>query len=378
MKGHIRQRGKHSFELKFDAGRDPTTGKRKIQYASFKGTKREAQIKLAALITSVGADSYVEPSKSTVAEFVRARVTQWEAAGDISARTAQRYRQLVENQIAPHIGIKALQKLTRLDIEGWHNALHQDGLAARTIGHAHRVLSKALSDAESDGLVVKNVCKLRKAPKVAESEMVIVQDVPGLVNKMRSSNSGSRLYVPAMVALFTGMRLGEVLALRWNRVDLDGKVIQVREALETTKAGIRFKVPKTKAGRRDVTLPDLLVETLGEFRKEKLELRLKLGAGRLPDDALLFANLEGEPLQPSNVSSDWGELADRIGVPDVTFHGLRHTHASQLIDRGVDIVTISKRLGHAKPSVTLAIYAHMFQKDDAKAAAAINAALSVS
>jgi hypothetical protein len=104
MKGHIRQRGKNSFELKFDAGRDPATGKRRIQYASFKGTKRQAQIKLAELITAVGAGSYVEPSKSTVAEFVRGRVDQWQAAGDISARTAQRYRQLVENQISPHIG----------------------------------------------------------------------------------------------------------------------------------------------------------------------------------------------------------------------------------------------------------------------------------
>jgi integrase len=372
MKGHIRQRGKHSFELKFDAGRDPTTGKRKIQYASFKGTKRQAQIKLAELITAVDQSKYVQPTKSTVAEFVRARVDQWQAAGDISARTAQRYRQLVENQIAPPLGAKALQKLTRLDIEGWHNSLHQGGLAPRTIGHAHRVLSKALSDAESDGLVVRNVCKLRKAPKVAESEMVIVQDVPGLVAKLR----GCRLCVPAMTALFTGMRLGEVLALRWGRVDLDGKVIQVREALEPTKAGIRFKVPKSKAGRRDITLPDLLVDTLREFRKAQLEMRLAMGLGKLPDDALLFANLGGEPLQPSNVSSDWGELAGRLGMPEVTFHGLRHTHASQLISSGVDIVTVSKRLGHAKPSVTLAIYAHMFQKDDAKAAAAINAALS--
>jgi len=370
MKGHIRQRGRNSFELKFDAGRDPATGKRRIQYASFKGTKREAQIKLAALITSVGAGSYVEPSKSTVAEFVRGRVDQWQAAGDISARTAQRYRQLVENQIAPHIGSKVLQKLSRLDIEGWHNAL-QGGLAARTIGHAHRVLSKALSDAESDGLVVRNVCKLRKAPKVAESEMAIAQDVPGLVAKLR----GSRLYVPAMVALFTGMRLGEVLALRWGRVDLDSKVVQVREALEPTKAGIRFKAPKSKAGRRDITLPDLLVDTLREHRRAALEFRMQLGAGRLPDDALLFANLDGDPLQPSNVSSDWGDLAERLGIPDVTFHGLRHTHASQLIASDVDIVTVSKRLGHAKPSVTLAIYAHMFHTDDSKAAAAINATL---
>ena len=102
---------------------------------------------------------------------------------------------------------------------------------------------------------------------------------------------------------------------------------------------------------------------------------MKLGLGKLPSDALLFSTLEGGPLRPGNVSSDWGEIAESIGMPEVTFHGLRHTHASQLIASGVDIVTISKRLGHAKPSVTLAIYAHMFHTDDRKAAAAINAAL---
>ena len=106
-----------------------------------------------------------------------------------------------------------------------------------------------------------------------------------------------------------------------------------------------------------------------------LETRIKLGAGKLPADALLFSTLESGLLRPGNVSSDWGEIAASIGMPEITFHSLRHTHASQLIASGVDIVTISKRLGHAKPSVTLAIYAHMFHTDDRKAAAAINAAL---
>src|SRR5260370_40923144 len=188
MTGHVRRRGARSWEIKFDIGVDPLTGKRRIRYAAFKGTKREAQIKMAALITSVGTGSYVEPSKTTLADFVRARVDQWEAAADISARTAQRYRQLVENQIAPHIGGRARQKLSRLDIEGWHNSLHQSGLAARTIGHAHRVLGKALSDAESDGLVVKNVCRLRKAPKGADKEMVIVQDVPDFIAKIHGTH----------------------------------------------------------------------------------------------------------------------------------------------------------------------------------------------
>jgi len=371
--GHVRRRGERSWELKFDLGRDPATGKREIRYHSFKGTKREAQAKLVELIAAVGSGSYVAPSKMTVADFVRARIDQWEAAPDgITARTAQRYRQLIKSQIAPYLGAKRLQRLIRLDIEGWHNALHQSGLAARTIGHAHRLLHKALRDAESDGLVVKNVCRLQKTPKVAEREMVIVQDVPGFIAKIR----GSRLYVPALLALVTGMRFGEVLALRDRSVDLDKKVIHVREAVEETKAhGIRIKSPKTKAGRRDITLPDIAVEALSEHRRQLLETRMKLGIGKLPDNALLLTTLEGRPLRPCTASKDWGRVAESIGMPEITFHALRHTHASQLIASGVDIVTISKRLGHAKPSITLSTYAHMFDTDDRKAAAAINAAL---
>ena len=123
-----------------------------------------------------------------------------------------------------------------------------------------------------------------------------MQDVPALIEKL----AGSRLRVPAMVALFTGMRLGEVLALRWSRVNLDGKVIEVREALEQTKAhGIHFKVPKSKAGRRDITLPDILAHTLREHRKAVLELRMQLGAGKLPDSALLFGTIEGGCSRPT-------------------------------------------------------------------------------
>jgi integrase len=115
---------------------------------------------------------------------------------------------------------------------------------------------------------------------------------------------------------------------------------------------------------------------LREFRKEQLELRIKLGAGKLPDDALLFARLDGALPSQKRSSKAWSDFAAQIKMPDVAFHNLRHTHASQLIDESVDIVTISKRLGHAKPDITLRIYAHLFRKDDGKAAAAINAALN--
>src|SRR5262249_44661460 len=259
MKGHIRERSPGHWAIVIDV-RDPATGKRKRRWHSFRGTKREAQIECAKLIAAIGKDDYVEPSKVTVAEFMRARVNQWEAASDISARTAQRYRQLVENQIAPYLGTKVLRKLRPLDMEEWHTSLRnggrvhgQGGIAARTIGHAHRLLSKALRDAASNDLVTRNVAKQKPAPKVEDNaDKVIVQDVSDLVNKLRDW----RLGAAAMVALFTGMRLGEVLALRWNRVDLDAKVVQVREALEQTKAfGIRFKPPSRERGAATSRFP---------------------------------------------------------------------------------------------------------------------------
>jgi integrase len=376
--GHIRRRGANSFELKYEAGTDPRTGKRVTKFASVKGTKREAQIRLAELIAAVAAGSHIDTSKVTVAEFVRSRIDQWEASGNISAKTAARYRELHKSQIVPHIGAMVLQKVRPLHIEQWHTDLRTKGradgtggLAPRTIGHAHRVLSSALSDAAENDLVLRNVVQSKSPPKVPEGEMVIVQDVPGFIAELKASG---RLYVPAMVALFTGMRRNEVLALRWGRVDLDKNAIQVREALEATMShGIRFKTPKSKAGRRDITLPDILVAVLREHRRAQLELRVRLGAGRLHDNDLLFGDIDGNPISPTTFSARWGEFAERIGMPELTFHMLRHTHASQLIDQGVDIVTISRRLGHAKPDITLRVYAHRFQKDDSKAAAAINA-----
>ncbi len=118
MGGHIRRRGKHSWELKFDYGRDPLTGKRRIRYHNVKGTRKEAEMKLAELVLAVGKGSYVEKSKTTVADHVRARIDQWEAAEEIGAKTSERYRELLANQIAPFIGGKLVQKLKTTSSSG--------------------------------------------------------------------------------------------------------------------------------------------------------------------------------------------------------------------------------------------------------------------
>jgi len=148
----------------------------------------------------------------------------------------------------------------------------------------------------------------------------------------------------------------------------------VREAVEETKAGLRIKPPKSRAGVRDITLSAIVIEVLREHRRRQLEHRLMMGVGKLDNDALVFPRWDGSPQWPNAVSALWATTARELGL-SVSFHALRHTHASQLIDAGVDVVTIASRLGHSSPAITLQVYAHLFRKDDTKAAAAINAAM---
>jgi integrase len=374
--GTLDARGENSFRLRYRVN-----GKRFTK--AFHGSASDARKELRRLIRSGETGEHVDPSKITVAKHTSARIAQWEAAQEISAKTAERYRELLTNQIEPHIGDKLIQKLTTTDVESWHTTLRSHGrkdgsggLSNRTIGHAHRVLSKALSDGARHDLVTKNVAAQQGAPAGGNEEMVILTDER--VREMLTALKGRAVYPRAITLLFTGLRRGELLAGRWRHADIDaGKVLAVREALEETKAhGVRFKKPKTKNGIRDLSLPDIVVDALREYRKAQLELRMALGAGRLPDDALIFPALDGGPQSPRAFSAEWADVAASIGMSDITLQALRHTHASQLIDAGIDVVTISKRLGHANPGITLRIYAHLFRKRDDKAADAINAALA--
>src|SRR5262245_31604057 len=173
MRGNITRRGRSSWRLKVDL--PPADGVRKIQYITVRGSKRDAQAKLTALLASVGDGSFVEPSKLTVGEHVATRIAVWRDAGDIGNRTAERYGQLLTGQIAPRLGKIALQKLGTADIERWHATLRSAGLAGRTIHSAHRVLGKALADGVRHGLLSKNVCGRdgQRAPRVAVPEVEI-------------------------------------------------------------------------------------------------------------------------------------------------------------------------------------------------------------
>jgi integrase len=356
---------------------------------TFKGSRVEANRKLRELIGQADKGALPEPSKLTVAAYVEDRIKTWQTVPrknrePIGLKTAERARELLDNQIRPHIGDIALQKLSTTDIETWHGKLLTAGrvdgkpLHPRTALHAHRLLSKALDDALRHGLVVANVAAVQGAVKVPEDdqEEVVIIDGAEKVKAVVAALRDRTIFPPAMIALFCGLRRGEILALRRQDVDLDAKLIHVRLALEETKEGIRAKPPKTKNSRRDVAVPDFVVDILRDYRRQQLELRVALGLGKLPDDALLFPKLDGSHQSPRAFSAAWADVAAGIGISEITFHSLRHTHVSQLIDAGVDVLTISRRVGHKDANITLKVYSHLFDRKRDKAAEAINAALA--
>jgi integrase len=159
----------------------------------------------------------------------------------------------------------------------------------------------------------------------------------------------------------------------------DKGVVQVRASLEETAAGLRVKEPKTRHGRRTIALARITAETLREHYRQQVELRLKLGMGR-PDAAdVVFpkpSSAEFQPWPPDQLSRDWARVVagKRRDLPRVSFHALRHTHASTLIAAGLDVVSVSRRLGHGRPSVTLDVYGHLVVRREDIAIAALDAA----
>jgi integrase len=357
MTGHIRPRGKGTWELKFDLGR--INGKRQTRHVSFKGTKRKAQAELVRLLAAQAKGEYVDPSKVTLGEFIERWIRDWVPL-NVSPRSAERYSELLRNHVVPHLGAMPIQRLRPVHLNELYAKLSKT-LHARSVGHVHQVLHRTLGHAAQWNVLLQNPVSLVRPPRVEAEEVKILTptEVQLVLAKLPKT-----LGLMARTLLGTGMRRGEMLALRWSDVDLDRGRLRIEQSLEKTKAGLRFKAPKTKYGRRSISIPPSLIADLRDHWKVQQERRLALG---LRGDGLVFGHWNGKPRNPNAISTSWILAVKALGL-DVTLHSLRHTHASHLIASGMDVPTISRRLGHGSPTITLGVYGHLFHNTDDRAA----------
>lgn len=368
MRGHITKRGKNSWTIVLYTGRDPQTGKKQYKWHSVKGTKKQAEKELAALINSLETGSYIKPKKTTLGLFLEQWLQDY-AATNTAPRTYERYAEIVRLHLIPNLGRIALTQLKPEHLQAYYaKALTsgringKGGLSAQTVKHHHRILSEALRHALKWGLLARNVADAVDPPRPEKKEMTTVytEDIGQLFEEAQKMEESSSIpyYTIVYMALHTGMRRGEILALRWSDVDLNLMTIYVNRSLQHLKNGTKIiREPKTQKSRRQISMTPSHALQLKDYQTAQSTLRL-LANTPVKHDSLIFADLDGQPLNPDSITPGFAKIARRAGL-NLRFHDLRHTHATLMLKSGVHPKIVSERLGHATVSFTLDTYTHV-------------------
>ncbi len=377
----IRQRSPGSWELRYSLGTDPATGKRRIATATVKGNRRAAEKELRRLLRTLDTGEHVDPTRMTVRQWF----TNWlsSVCEEVSPKSYERYSEIIENFLAPELGALMITKLAPAHIQQaytkWAAGGRRDGraggLSAQTRRHIHRILKSALARAVEQQVLVRNPADAfkKRLPKVERKKMNTLSAEQS-AHLLRAINH-TRVYWPVLLALSTGMRRGEVLALRWKNLDLERGILRVVESLEQTKSGgLRFKAPKTEKTRA-IALPVFAVDALRRLKRQQAEELLMLGV-RQVGETLVCPRADNEPLQPRSLTHEFTRLVARLKeLPKVRFHDLRHSHATQLLAAGVHPKVAQERLGHSTITTTLDLYSHVTDTMQVDAAARLDATL---
>ena len=329
------------------------------------GTKRNAEAKTRELLQQLDKGAYIKPNRTTLSEYI----PKWYETHrrGLSPTTDRRYMDYINTHILPRLGNIELQKLTTIQVQEFINYMLESGnkctnivkgLSAKSVRDCIILLKQALKQAIEWGMLSRNPADGVRMPTVTRRDPVILteEQAEEVLNSLKPTYG----YIPALISYHTGMRLGEVIALPWNAVNLDAATIEVQQSYTLTDEDGRpvIKEPKTKAGRRIVEVGSTLIAALANHRKDQLERRIATGASWRNNLNLVCTQDDGAPISSRAIGHLFSRRARSLGY-NVTFHGLRHTHVSMLIKAGAPISTISARVGHSTPSITHDIYAHL-------------------
>ena len=385
MKGTIIRRG-NSYSVVLDLGRGPD-GKRIRRWHSGYRTRKEAEAARVELLAKLRDGSYVTPDTLTLSEYLE----KWLAhmATIRRARTVERYRELARLHVTPSLGRLRLQQLTALHLQELYAQLGRDGarrdgrgggLSARTVGHVHRMLHRALRQAVRWRLLAVNPAAGLELPEPATAELVALTQAQAKQLLATAGQAPAWLRLLVTLGLALGLRRGEALGLHWRHVDLDQGTVSIRWQLVLVGGRVHWERPKTTAGERQLVLPAFAVEALRRHRTEQRTRKLALGAGYHPggpDGPLVACYDDGRPVRPDHASKAFRALARRAGLPEsVHVHTLRHSAASFLAAAGVPASDIAAQLGHADGgALALRVYVHALPDAAVKAAARLQEAL---
>lgn len=267
----------------------------------------------------------------------------------IRLSTYAEYRSVTNAHILPELGHIKLQHLSIQQAERFYTRKQEEGLSAGRIRAIHRVLHQALGYAVRTNLVMRNVCDAVRLPRLGIEQARRLLDVA----------KGYPLEAIVTMALLTGMREGELLALRWSDINFEQQYLQVRHTVRRIPGhGLTEGEPKSESSRRKIVLSPLPVDVLRQHRLRQLEAKLKVGPVWEEHD-LVFCNNHGKFMDNPDLLKRFGRLLKAAGLPPMHFHDLRHSAATFLLAMGVHAKIAQELLGHSNIAITLNIYSHV-------------------
>lgn len=358
------------WEARYTEGVAPGTG-RQIQRSITGKTQKEVAQKLKAATASIDAGTYTAPSKMTVGEWLD--IWSAEYLGGVKPRTAELYKATISTYIKPALGAVKLEALNAHTIQGFYNTLGTEregksGLSPKTVKNIHGVFHKALQQAVKVGYIRFNPADACELPRVEHREIHPLDEDE--ISRFLTAIHGHRFEALFLVTLFTGMRRGEILGLKWDNVDFDRGMINVCQQLQHIVGSVgEYHLVSPKNGKgRTVTPAPSVMGLLKNQRKRQAEDQLKAGP-LWHGDGFVFTDALGQHLSPNTVYESFKRVVARIGRPDARFHDLRHSYAVAAIQSGDDIKTVQQNLGHHTAAFTLDVYGHVTEQMKQESAA---------
>jgi integrase len=376
MAGYYEKTKSGKYRLFASAGQGPGGKRKRLTKTVEARSDREAEKLLAQFVAEVERGQYIEPSKITFKEFTERWIKNY-AEKNLAPKTLFRYKQMLETRVFPAMGHLKVEQVRPVHLMEFYANLQEEGvrfdgkkeaLSNQTILHHHRLLSTIFNDAVEWEVIPTNPAAKVKPPKVKrkQADFYGEEQMANLFTALGEEDLKHKTLVT--LALFTGLRRGELMGLEWSDVDFENNTIIVRRTSQYLPGkGTFTKDTKTEMSKRTITVPGSVISLLKEYRKQWVENKLKVG-DMWQGSNRLFTTWNGKPGHPEWPSQWFSKFIRKHKLPHLTFHGLRHTAATILINQGVPAKNISARLGHSNISTTMDIYGHILKSADKEAA----------
>lgn len=369
MRGSIRKRGEN-WSVIIEMPKDIVSGKRKQKWFTVIGNKKDAEKFLTEKLRELDTGMLIDTTKMKFSEYL----DYWKEKTfcNLEITTKEGYIQKIEKHIKPYLGNIYLENLKPLHLQNFYDDKLKSGkldgkggLSARTVLALHRIIYSSLEQAVKWQLVIRNVAQAVEPPKAKKYQAKYLTDKQ--TEELIENSKNTEIYIPIMLAIYTGARRGEILGLKWQNVDLKKGIIKIVDNLCATKNGLIIKQPKTNNGIRTIAISNNLIKILKKHKIKQMENKIKLGE-YYKENNMVCCYEDGHPFNPKRFSAKFHELLEKNNLPLIRFHDLRHSHASLLVKLGIEPKVISERLGHSNISITMDLYSHLYEDADRQVA----------